>query len=439
FLLHTPETNYIHVSSELHIKELLAAPQDVLSLHALSKEMLQPKYTMDGLAVEDSMSSNGSVHMRVLAVMLKNNLDHFHAPLLSTTSSVLARELHHLSPLPSTSPSPNDNWLKAPIFVLAKSLIAAGNTLVFFGPSLSHDVAFVDAALRYPEELFLSAEILRLIPRFAVPVLVDRLRPIVDARLANSTSSSREEQPIDCLQFFIDSSRTAKTPWSAQKIVQVILGVWFASVHQPALALVYALDDLCRYPEYVELLRQELGTLRDRADGEIEELPLLDSFLKESARLHPSEAISVRRQAVRPFVFGGGLKVERGEVVCLPLIGILRDRTIYPESDIFDGFRFVRRDGQGGGGSGRFCESTAEYPLWGLGKHVCPGRYYATRILKIVLAHILEEYDVRFPEEHDQNRDKSRNFNWRSSTIPRAESSILFRKRRRESWEWPLN
>ena len=83
------------------------------------------------------------------------------------------------------------------------------------------------------------------------------------------------------------------------------LALWFGSVHQlamvrgslwsiahywPRQSFVYALYDLCDHPEYIDQLRMELR----QADGEsrnyLDGLPFLDSFLKESARLHPSDS-----------------------------------------------------------------------------------------------------------------------------------------------------
>ncbi|OJD29368.1 cytochrome p450 [Diplodia corticola] len=430
FSLATPETTYIHVSSSTHIKELISAPWDVLSLHALSKELLQPKYTMDGLVVEDGMSANGTVHLRVLGVKLRNHLNELHSQLQAIVHQSLSREI-------SDGIQKQDGWVELPLFQLAKKVIATANSSTFFGVDVARDATFVEAALQYPEELFTSAEILRLIPKWTVPMvapilrwknkaselMVERLRPLIEQRMEDFAKDPHGSQHVDCLYFFVEASRT-KNPWSAQKILQVILGVWFASVHQPALALVYALDDLCRHPKYMDLLRQDLQRL---AAGEpssaIEKIPLLDSFLKESARLHPSEAISVRRQAIKPFTFSDGTAVRAGEVACVPLNAIMRDTQRYQDGLTFDGMRFVEQSKVSKAEG--FCSSTADYPLWGLGNHTCPGRFYAARILKIAVAQIVLEYDIKMAD----GQEDSRYFNWRCSTIPHAKTTMLFRKR----------
>lgn len=341
--------------------------------------MFQPKYTMNGLAVEDRMSANGNLHSRVLRVVLRSHLGHLQPSLYRVICNSSTHGFEAGRKLPNA-------WTELQSFSMAKEIIAAANSLVFFGETLSGDPQFVKAALDYPDDLFKTAEVLRLVPSVLAPiaapilmrqhqaskVLVEHLEPVVEQRLEQSKSIDgfHGPKPLDCIQFFIDAS-LQKDTWSAHKIVQVILGIWFASVHQPALSLIYALDDLCTYPEYVDLLRKELSTCNVIED-DLDTLPLLDSFLKESARLHPSDSISVRRKVLQPYKFSDGTRLSVGDVACIPLQAIMRDPSSYPDSMRFNGFRFV--DEQGTGSVKRFTDTSPTYPLWGLGKrswYVC--------------------------------------------------------------------
>ena len=92
------------------------------------------------------------------------------------------------------------------------------------------------------------------------------------------------------------------------------MGVWYGSVHTLAIvsqsnltiqtlsadverqATTYALIDLYSHPEYVEPLRKEgLSTALHGSHFTHEALPLLDSFLRESARLSAFESSKRRR------------------------------------------------------------------------------------------------------------------------------------------------
>ena len=55
--------------------------------------------------------------------------------------------------------------------------------------------------------------------------------------------------------------------------------------------LVYAIYNLCVYPEYVEPLRNEIVEASSaNHNNPYEHMPLLDSFLRESARMNPLDA-----------------------------------------------------------------------------------------------------------------------------------------------------
>ena len=52
---------------------------------------------------------------------------------------------------------------------------------------------------------------------------------------------------------------------------------------------VYTLYDLCAHPEYIEPLRLEISEQLEGHDS-LQHMPLLDSFLKESSRMNPSDS-----------------------------------------------------------------------------------------------------------------------------------------------------
>lgn len=336
--------------------------------------MFQPQYTMNGLQVEDRMAANGSLHSRVLRVMLTGHLDDLQPSLATIISTSIDEEISAGKKYPN-------NWIDIKSLSMAKKVVVAANCLVFFGEKLSKCPEFLQAALDYPEDLLFTAEMIRLLPKSAAPVLapllmrqhraskvlVSYLMPMVEERLKEEPSKDQNSsaKPVDVIQLFIEAD-ARKNTWTAQKIVQVVLGIWFAAVHQPAMSLVYALSDLCQHPEYQDALEKELGD--GLADGkDLDNLPLLDAFLKESARLCPSDSISCRRKVLRPYTFADGTFLDTGDVACVPLQSILLDPKLYPDASTFDPHRFINRGDMSK--SARFTDSNPQFPLWGLGKH----------------------------------------------------------------------
>ena len=337
-------------------------------------QIFLPQYTMNGLEIKDIMSANGSLHTRVLRGILPSRLSYLQPLLYRSLCESMSHALKAGTELP-------EHWTELKHFSLSKEIIAAANSQAFFGSELSNIPEFIKAALEYPEDLFKTAEVLRLLPKPLAPAiapilmrrhrasnaLVSYLTPVIESRLKHSPWQDQDPQvkPADCIQFFIDAN-SKKGAWTTHKLIQVLLGMWFAALHQPALLLTYALEDLCDHPQYIEPLRKELR-MCDINEEALDRLPLLDSFLKESARLHPSDSIALRRKVLQTFHFSDGTTLFPGDVACVPLQAIMQDPSNYVNGTQFDGKRFLHVENNGKTAS--FTDPSPKYPLWGLGKH----------------------------------------------------------------------
>ena len=117
------------------------------------------------------------------------------------------------------------------------------------------------------------------------------LHNLVETRLSSDADHR------DCVQWLIESM-PKNNPWSVSKLVSKICALWFGSVHILAMTLTFALYDICEYGEYMHPLREEWQAFQEASRGmsqeerhvEMVRLPLIDSFLRESARLHPATA-----------------------------------------------------------------------------------------------------------------------------------------------------
>lgn len=102
----------------------------------------------------------------------------------------------------------------------------------------------------------------------------------------------------------------------------------------------FAVHDICLYLEYVEPLREEPGSgqwgvFEETGKG----LPLLDSFLKESARTTLAESMGTRRMTLERFSLSDGTRLEVGEWICTPSRAVARDPANFPKPLEFHGFR----------------------------------------------------------------------------------------------------
>lgn len=105
---------------------------------------------------------------------------------------------------------------------------------------------------------------------------------------------------------------------------------------------------------------------------------------------------------------------------------ILHDLSITNDPKTFDGFRFYReRQKQGESTRHQFATTDGDNLHFGHGKYACPGRFFASNEIKMILAHFLLKYDMKFPS--DQGRPD--NLTAHEYIFPDANEIVLIRDR----------
>ncbi|KAI0809677.1 cytochrome P450 [Xylaria sp. FL0064] len=441
FEILAPDNRYVFVTSAKHIKELDSAPDTVLSLQAASKQMLQPHFTMYGFDWFDRRGTEGVGFIRALRTLLTNNL-----PQILQDLSIIIRA--RLDELRSESPTV-DSRRHSQVYPIIIKLVVLSNAVSFFGKDLAKNEDFMTSALAYIEETLICAEIVRLVPKTLArllggiisrqvrsqKIIFDTLLPVAEQRCLER-EQKRLGQAVprhaDCIQWIMETSPTQK-PWSAPRIVHELMAIWFGSVHALSTTITFAIHDLCLHPEYVEPLRAELLHGYDDFERTGLGLPLLDSFLKESARLTPVESMSTRRSALKPFILSDGTRVNVGDWACTPVRAIMQNAEFYPEALAFNGFRFVDQSRVDIASSSfkvlqpkpsKLTDVDSTWHVWGTGRMACPGRFYAVAVMKVIMGQIIMNYDCDLPD-----KETCRYISWRSTILPKQKTVVIFTPR----------
>jgi cytochrome P450 len=104
------------------------------------------------------------------------------------------------------------------------------------------------------------------------------------------------------------------------------------------------------------------------------------------------------RAALEPVTLSDGLKIPKGTLVNL-MCHNMWDESTYPNADQFDAYRFYRlRQNAETRNRAHLVSATPEYLGFGLGKHSCPGRFFAETSIKLVLCNLLLKYDMKLVE-----------------------------------------
>ena len=121
------------------------------------------------------------------------------------------------------------------------------------------------------------------------------LKPIAKKRRQEMATKDLEwEEPNDFLQWMIRDGRGDEVV--TENVVYRQLMVALASIHTTSMSLTHFMYDLCTYPEHLaELLQELVNTLREDSGFKkttLNKMRKLDSFLKESMRMHPHRSVS---------------------------------------------------------------------------------------------------------------------------------------------------
>ncbi|UQC81117.1 ent-kaurene oxidase, partial [Colletotrichum lupini] len=140
--------------------------------------------------------------------------------------------------------------------------------------------------------------------------------------------------------------------------------------------------------EIVAVLRKEGWT-----KSALFNMKLLDSVIKEAQRLKPTTSATMNRKATSQVKLPGGLVLEKGDR-CMADLGSMVDPNVYPDPLEFDGYRFFRMRGDPKMDSKAHLVSTSVSHMgFGHGLHACPGRFFASNEVKVLLCHLLHKYD----------------------------------------------
>ncbi|KAL9133122.1 MAG: hypothetical protein Q9175_005700 [Cornicularia normoerica] len=221
--------------------------------------------------------------------------------------------------------------------------------------------------------------------------------------------------------------------WTPNMLIQAIVGMWFAASHQPWINLHFLLLELCARPEYVQLIRQEIRSQEKLDYATISSLPILDSFMKESVRLNPLDLMSIRRKALKPFQFANNKpRVQISQITCVSAYDIMHDKTKYPNPQTFDGLRFVKELSTASEGrksesekmrGTTLTEGTKDFPIWGYGSKICPGRWHSALVIKMAVIQLVTNYEFRLEDEKAKNY-----FFWETFQMPYESTKVCFKR-----------
>ncbi|KAG7093467.1 hypothetical protein E1B28_007143 [Marasmius oreades] len=338
---------------------------------------------------------------------------------------------------------PQDAWVPTKLNPLMAKIICRASNRFFVGLPLCRNEDYIDLNVGFAMQVAISGQLIGLFPDFIKPIAGKilsplprnlkrankHLGPLIQERFSQEKeygTTDWPDKPNDLLSWLLDVATGSQR--TMDDLTMRVLAVNFGAIHTTLLTLTSTLNYLCRYPQYIDILRAEIETVTEehgwtkQAMGRMRKF---DSFLKEVQRVEPAACFGVLRKVMKDYTFADGTTVPTGVTVGIPIRAIQRDDCYYPDGNTFNGLRFYEmREGDGESLKHQMVTPTSDYFLFGSGRHACPGRFFAVNELKALVAHMLLTYDIKV------EREGGAEMKWlAANAIQDNDVHFLFRKR----------
>ncbi|OTA91943.1 hypothetical protein M434DRAFT_75356 [Hypoxylon sp. CO27-5] len=448
------------------VGELKGLPEDTLSARTAVREAMLSEYT----------NLCAGQHTDTLSLLLKCKM----TGQLARMTPQLKEELEYIL---ATEFPECEEWTPFKIQPFMIRTIARLSGRIFVGPTLNRVEEWMDVSINFAVTAFIAVIKLQFFPpwmRPAAQYLVSELRtirrdlekaeamltPIIEERIRDGETPGYEK-PDDFVQWLLDAlPENQKRDYYIQGKLQLLLSA--ASIHTTSNLTTDCIYDLAVHQDMQEILREEAReVLEDDEAWERKDsmgrLKKLDSFIRESQRLSGNinlhfHLASFIRKVMKPIDLSDGTHLPAGTNLLAPMAGVAVDSRYYSDPEVFDGLRFwkLRQQQQQhstsssisatstpspspsppldeqatpspNGGKWQFTSINDTAMNFGLGKHACPGRFFAGCEIKMILAHLLLNYDIKLRD--GEGRPSPNMFMMTKS--PSTTAEILFRRRSR--------
>ncbi|ORY70473.1 ent-kaurene oxidase [Pseudomassariella vexata] len=346
----------------------------------------------------------------------------------------LTRSLARINPRLSTEVErtvreelpPCDDWTGVNVSNALMQIVAIVSGHIFLGPELCRSPDYLRSAVDYTVYIATAANLLKSWPSwmrgiiFLIRPEFRRLRqlrrdmklflkPLIEER---RTKIRNGEQLSDDMLSWMLVKTEAKGMRDLTHLTNMQLLLTMAAIHTTTFTAARILYDLAAHPETVKDLRHEIRTVLDQNDGVMTtkalfDLKLMDSVMRESQRLNPAFSDGFRRYTFKRIMLKDGTCIPANCFIEAANGPVLRDAAFYPDPDKFLPTRFLSLRtnpttpdpiGYKNREQYQFVSVTKENMSFGFGRHACPGRFFAANEIKLILARMLLEYDVRMPD-----------------------------------------
>lgn len=218
----------------------------------------------------------------------------------------------------------------------------------------------------------------------------------------------------DLLQLLIDAQEEGVSKMSDQEIRDEIMTFMMAGHETITNSMSWALIELAKHPEYINLIRSETRDFfSDHNYERLNNLPLIGAVIDEVMRLWPPVWVFMRQAEEENQL--DEFKIPKGANVVLAPILSHRSKDFWENPNSFYPERFLPSEKK------KMIQGTF-YPF-GLGPRACIGAYFASMEARLILGNLIHHFDWEICDP------KSQEFEAGISLRPMNNINMIFRRR----------
>ena len=221
-----------------------------------------------------------------------------------------------------------------------------------------------------------------------------RLRDLEEEQKKQSrgSSGSSESEKAGFFEFLLSSGKLTK-----DDLLATVIDVLFAGVDTTSNTMQWVLYMMAKNPDKQDILRQEvlsvLGDATLATPTTLAQMPYLKAWVRETLRLYPVLCVIPRRPTedftLREYLIPGGTHVH----FLTHVMG--RDEKLFEHAEEFRPERWLRKKD---GIPTDTAEAFSSIPF-GFGTRMCVGRRIAELELHLLLARIVQQFEISYPPD----------------------------------------
>jgi len=340
------------------------------------------------------------------------------------------------------------DWTQLPVYPKVIQIVAACSGRAFVGLPLCRDAEWKNATIKFTYDTIASVHAMKKYNKALWPIISPfipelrklhsyrdfayrKLNPQIQTILENYKAKRMGLKTVDednadyeaikhnyNLVHWTIGQHTDPATADAAEVGHMQMTAAFAALSPIGMSISYAVFDIASHPEIADVLRAEIRQVLEEegqstttgrlSKSSLPKLRKLDSFMKESQRLNPPFLTTQTRIITAPdgLTLSTGHTLPHGATIAFgnPFLPgsdvfyppLTNPTTDMPPLDQFYPWRFsdIRTNDPTQLNQHQFVTVDANNAQFGYGRHACPGRFFASNEIKVLISELVRRFDM---------------------------------------------